>query len=119
MGNQLLASKTVVQEEKPKIRGVVPVPTAATTGTVVVTVGGLASNGISFTVGPSGAITLTQHTNINTSGTSAALAFASNNTGGNFIAVAVRAFQTNQTITVTDTVNGGVRGTSPPIRVGL
>jgi hypothetical protein len=25
----------------------------------------------------------------------------------------------NQTITVTDTVNGGVRGTSPPIRVGL
>jgi len=29
---------------------VVPVPTGATTGNVVVTVGGLASNGVSFTV---------------------------------------------------------------------
>jgi hypothetical protein len=82
---------------------VVPVPSAATTGPVVVTVGGVASNGLSFTVVPaSGAITLTQHANINTSGTSAAVAFPSNNVAGNFIAVAVRAFLINQTITVSD-----------------
>ncbi len=36
---------------------VVPVPTGATTGGVVVTVGGVASNGVSFTVGASSTIT--------------------------------------------------------------
>src|SRR4029077_20046125 len=42
---------------------VAPVPTGATTGNVVVTVGGLASNGVSFTVLPTaGPVTLVQHT---------------------------------------------------------
>src|SRR5207245_2790410 len=36
---------------------VVPVPAGATTGNVVVTVGGLASNGVSFTVGPAPRVT--------------------------------------------------------------
>jgi hypothetical protein len=63
----------------------------------------MASNGLSFTVVPSsGAITLTQHRSIDAGGSSAALAFASNNAAGNFIAVAIRAFSTNQTITVSD-----------------
>src|SRR5262249_37445732 len=81
---------------------VVPVPAGATTGNVVVTVGGVASNGVSFTVTVAGSITLVQHAGVDAGGTSAPLAFASNNTAGNFIAVAVRAFTTNQTITVTD-----------------
>jgi IPT/TIG domain len=38
---------------------VVPVPTAATTGNVVVTVGGVASNGVSFTVTSAGSTTVT------------------------------------------------------------
>jgi hypothetical protein len=81
----------------------VPVPGAATTGPLVVTVGGVASNGLTFTVVPSsGTITLTQHGSIDAGGTSVALAFASNNAAGHFIAVAVRAFSANQTITVSD-----------------
>ena len=82
-----------------------PVPTGATTGTVVVTVGGVASNGVSFTVGvpPPSPITLTQHAGLNTGGTSAALAFPANNVAGNFIVVAARARFANQTFTVSDT----------------
>jgi hypothetical protein len=79
------------------------VPGAATTGALVVTVGGAASNAVNFTVVPApGAISLTQHASLNSSGTAAALAFPANNTAGNFIAVAVRTFLTNQTITVSD-----------------
>ena len=83
---------------------VVPVPTGATTGPVVVTVGGAASNSLGFTVAAPGAITLTQHGSIDAGGTSAALAFPSNNAAGNFIAVAVRSFLTNQTFTVSDSI---------------
>jgi hypothetical protein len=84
---------------------VVPVPAGATTGSVVVTVGGVASNGASFTVGPATAspITLTQHAGLAAGGASAALTFPSPNVAGNFIAVATRAFFPNQTFTVTDT----------------
>jgi hypothetical protein len=82
----------------------VPVPSGATTGPVVVTVGGIASNSLTFTVAAPGAITLTQHGSIDAGGTSAALAFPSNNAAGNFIAVAVRSFLTNQTFTVSDSI---------------
>ncbi len=84
---------------------VVPVPAGATTGNVVVTVGGVASNGVSFTVGPAtpSPITLTQHASLAGGGGSATLAFPANNVAGNFIAVATRAFFPNQTFTVSDT----------------
>ena len=84
---------------------VVPVPAGATTGNVVVTVGGFASNGVSFTVGSVIPITLTQHAGVaaGAGGTSATLAFPATNVAGNFIAVAARAFNANQTFTVTDT----------------
>jgi uncharacterized repeat protein (TIGR01451 family) len=56
------------------------------------------------TGGGSGAITLTQHagTDAGTT-TSSSLAFVSNNTAGNFLAVAIRAGRTGQNFTVTDT----------------
>ena len=83
---------------------VVPVPAGATTGNIVVTVGGVASNGMSFTVSPtSSPITLTQHAGINTGGMSTTLAFPANNVAGNFIMVAVRARFADQTFTVSDT----------------
>ncbi len=83
---------------------VVPVPTGATTGNVVVTVGGVASNGTAFTVttGTPTAITLVQHASADAGGTSASLAFPSANAAGDLIAVAVRAFTANQTIAVSD-----------------
>jgi hypothetical protein len=83
---------------------VAPVPSGATTGPVTVTVGGAVSNGVSFTVTTSGAppVTLTQQQTIETSGSSASLAFPAANTAGNFVAVAVRAYYTNQTISVSD-----------------
>jgi hypothetical protein len=40
---------------------VAPVPTGATTGNVVVTVGGIASNGVQFTVNTAGSVKLIQH----------------------------------------------------------
>ena len=84
---------------------VVPVPTGTTTGSVVVTVGGVASNGVTFTVGGgTSAITLIQLRKLSTSGASAAQAFASNNTAGNFIAVAVRASLADQIFIVTDSL---------------
>ena len=82
----------------------VPVPSGATTGPVVVTVSGEASNGVSFTVtAATSAITLTQHADIDAgTTTTASLAFGAANTTGNFIAVAVRAGVPNETFTVTD-----------------
>ena len=82
----------------------VPVPSGATSGPVVVTVGGTASNGISFTVVRSpGGITLSQRASIDGgTTTSASLAFSSNNTAGNFIAVAIRAGGSSQRFTVSD-----------------
>ncbi len=73
---------------------VVPVPAGATTGNIVVTVGGVASNGVSFTVGvpPTSPITLTQHAGLSTAAAcSTTLAFPANNVAGNFIVVAARA----------------------------
>jgi hypothetical protein len=83
---------------------VAPVPVGATTGNVVVTVGGVASNGVAFTVtAGSGSIKLVQHAGKDGGVTnSSTLAFATNNTAGNFIAVVVRAGKTGQVITVSD-----------------
>lgn len=84
---------------------VVPVPSGATTGNVTVNVNGQTSSGVNFTVTPSGGvpITLIQHnsTDAGTS-TSSALAFSSLNTAGNWIGVCIRAGQTGQLFTVTD-----------------
>jgi VCBS repeat protein len=84
---------------------VVLVPAGATTGNIVVTVGGVASPGVGFTVGlPSTSpITLTQHAGLDTGGASATLAFPAGNVAGNFIVVAARARYANQTFTVSDT----------------
>jgi hypothetical protein len=85
----------------------VPVPTGATTGNVVVTVGGVASNGVSFTVTASSApITLVQHTGKDAGGTnSASLAFAANNTAGNWIGVVIRAGKAGQALAVSDSLH--------------
>jgi len=80
------------------------VPNGAISGKVVVTVGGIASNGIDFTV-PSAPtpIVLAQHVSKDAgTATSSTLAFNSNNVAGNWIAVAVRAGATNENFTVTD-----------------
>ena len=86
-------------------RIVATVPSGAATGPVTVTVGSVASNGVSFTVGPptTSPITLTQRASLAGGGGSATLAFPANNVAGNFIAVATRAFFPNQIFTVSDT----------------
>ena len=70
---------------------VVPVPAGATSGHVVITVGGLASNGMPFTV-PTDAttITLVQDRGLETFVPIASLPFLANNGGGNFIGVVIR-----------------------------
>jgi len=83
----------------------VPVPAGATTGNVVVTEAGVPSNGVNFTVTTTSAnIALVQHRNIDgATTTSAALAFATNTTAGNWIAVAVRGgLSSSQVFTVSD-----------------
>jgi hypothetical protein len=85
---------------------VVPVPTGASSGNVVVTVSGVPSNGVNFSVtSGSGNIALVQHTSIDAgTTTSASLPFASANTAGNWIAVCIRAGNsTAETFTITDT----------------
>ncbi len=80
------------------------VPTGATTGNVVVTVGGVASNGMVFTV-PTAPIpiNLVQHTSKDAGTTSSAsLAFGASNTSGNFIAVSIRAGHSGQVFGVRD-----------------
>lgn len=83
----------------------VPVPVGATTGNIVVSVGGQASAGVAFTVLPPPAgITLVQHAGLDAGTTlSATLAFPASNTGGHWIGVAIRASQTDQNFSVTDT----------------
>jgi hypothetical protein len=83
---------------------VAPVPTGATTGNVVVAVGGVASNGVAFTVtAGSGAIKLVQHTSKDAGiVNSSTLAFPSNNTAGNFIGVVIRAGKSGQALSVSD-----------------
>jgi hypothetical protein len=83
-----------------------PVPSGASTGIVAVTVGGVASNGVGFTVtsGNGGHIALVQHTSqdAGTETSSLTLSFGSNNSAANFIAVVVRAGSSGEVITVTD-----------------
>ncbi len=83
---------------------IAPVPTGATTGNVVVSVGGIPSNGVAFTVtAGSGSIKLVQHTSKDAGITnSSTLAFPSNNTAGNFIAVVIRAGKSGQVLSVSD-----------------
>ena len=84
---------------------VAPVPNGATTGNVIVTVGGVASNGALFnvTVPNSSGIALVQHTSKDAgSVSSSTLAFASNNTAGDFIAVVIRGTKVSQVFTVSD-----------------
>jgi hypothetical protein len=82
------------------------VPSGATTGNVVVTASGAASNGMNFTVtsgGSGGGIKLVQRASKDAGTiTSLLLAFPSNNTAGNWIGVCIRAGQVNQTFTVKD-----------------
>jgi hypothetical protein len=84
---------------------VVPVPNGSTSGNIVVTVGGVASNGVNFIVTSSVVpITLVQHAGLDAGVTSSAsLAFPSNNTAGNWIAVCIRAATPSQVFTVSDT----------------
>jgi hypothetical protein len=85
---------------------VAPVPSGATTGNVVVSVGGVASNGVAFTVtAASGSIKLVQHASKDAGVTnSTTLAFPSSNTAGNWIAVVIRAGKSGQVLNVSDSL---------------
>ncbi|HYY73010.1 MAG TPA: IPT/TIG domain-containing protein, partial [Candidatus Bathyarchaeia archaeon] len=82
----------------------VPVPGGSTSGSVLVNVAGVVSNGMNFAVTSGAPIALVQHTNLDAGTTTkASLAFKSNNTAGNWIAVAVRAgSSSSQVFTITD-----------------
>src|SRR5258708_2661393 len=86
----------------------VTVPAGATTGNVVVTVGGVASNGMTFTVtSTSGNIVYVQHASTDAgTTTSATLAFNSNNTVGNLIAVVIRAGSSSSQVLNVEDSNG-------------
>jgi len=90
---------------------VVPVPNGATTGNVLVTVGGLASNGSNFTVTvPPAPIALVQHSSKDAgASSSSSLAFNSTNTAGNWIAVVARAGKSGQIFTVSDSLHNTYR----------
>ncbi len=80
----------------------VPVPTGSATGNLVVTVFGISSNGLNFTVNP-GQIALVQHASVDApDSASSSLAFNSSNTAGNWIGVCIRAGAQGETFTVTD-----------------
>ena len=81
---------------------VAPVPTVATTGNVMVAVQGANSNGVSFTVANGSAHLVQSKSKDAGTTTSSSLAFATNNTAGNFIAVCIRAGTSGQVFTVTD-----------------
>jgi hypothetical protein len=85
---------------------VAPVPSGATSGNVVVTVGGVASNGVNFTVTApaTNGIALVQHTSKDAGviTSSSSLAFSSANIAGNFIAVVIRGGKAFQVFTVSD-----------------
>jgi hypothetical protein len=87
---------------------VTPVPSGATSGNVIVTNGasGLSSNSVPFTVNPATAnIQMIQHAGLDAgTTTSASLPFTSSNTAGNFIAVVIRAGQSGQVFTVSDSL---------------
>jgi hypothetical protein len=76
------------------------------TGNVVVTVGGIASNTVSFavTTGTSSPITLVQHISKDAGITSSSsLTFPASNTAGNWIGVVIRAGKAGQVLSVSDT----------------
>src|SRR6266403_1289371 len=83
---------------------VVLVPAGTTTGNVVVTVGGAASNRVNFTVLPATpGIALVQRASQDAgTTTTASVAFNVANTAGNFIAVCIRAGRSGQVFTVRD-----------------
>jgi len=83
---------------------IAPVPSGATSGNVVVTVGGVASNGVPFTVNSAApSIALVQHISKDAGTTSSSsLAFSVNNAAGNFIAVVIRAGKSGQAFSVSD-----------------
>jgi len=104
----------------------VSVPTGATTGNVIVTVGGVASNAVNFVVPANAPIALVQHAGVDAGTTTATtLSFPSNNTAGNWIGVVIRASTSGQVFTVTDSransyrkavqLNESVDGTSVAI----
>lgn len=90
---------------------VAKVPAGASTGNVVVTVGGVASNGVTFTVqGTTNGIVFVQEEGINiATATSGSLAFPANNTAGNWIGVCIRAGRSNETFTVSDSLGNTYR----------
>ena len=84
---------------------VAPVPSGATTGNVVVTVGGMASNGASFTVNSTSSPTFVQGASVDNTGSAVAstsVSFPSNTAQGDLIVVYVVPNQANM-ITVSDT----------------
>src|SRR3954471_8087132 len=85
----------------------VPVPAGATTGSVIVTVAGVASNAVTFTVtapATTAAIALTQHASSDAGTTTlSTLAFPAANVAGHWIGVVIRAGGSSQVFTVTDT----------------
>jgi IPT/TIG domain len=82
----------------------VTVPANATSGNVVVTVNGQASNAVNFSVTSGNAtIALVQHASKDAGTTSSAiLAFTSSNSVGNFIVVAIRAGHSGQNFSISD-----------------
>jgi hypothetical protein len=83
---------------------VVLVPSGTTTGDVVVTVGGVASNRVNFTVlSATVGIVLVQRASQDAGvTTSSSVAFNTANTAGNFITVCIRAGRSGQAFTVRD-----------------
>jgi hypothetical protein len=99
---------------------VVPVPAGAASGNVVVSVGGVASNGFAFNVTSSGGgIGIAQHTSTDAGvTTSASLTFQTSNQAGNWIGVCIRAGRSGQVFTVTD-ANGNVYHRAVQFNVSL
>jgi IPT/TIG domain len=91
---------------------IAPVPLGATSGNVVVKVAGQTSNAVAFavTVATAG-IKLVQHTSLDLRATTTgSLAFKSNNTAGNWIAVCVRGGNSSsQVFTITDSLGNTYR----------
>src|SRR3989441_413127 len=90
---------------------VVPVPPGTTTGNVLVTVGGAASNAVNFSVLPATpGIALAQRASQDAgTTTTASIAFNVANTAGNFIAVCIRAGRSGQVFTVRDSNGNAYR----------
>lgn len=68
---------------------VVPAPSGATSGNVVVTVGGTTSNGVRFAIPPGPPAVVQSNSGFATGGTNPSVKFLSNNTAGNLLWVAV------------------------------